>query len=365
MSTHEVTVDLSGPGDAERILDLNRSHFDGTDLLTSPADYAWRLDNNPAGQGTVPVLRDSSRQVVGFICIIPLRTRVGGQDVKGATGTNLVILPAYRDGLSLTRLMRRFGQACRDQDIALHFSFVSEAQYRQSKHRRPEDVATVPLSIKVLHAPSVAGGILRHYLPGKLGSIAGRCAEAFSFRRRSFPQANPATVQVLKHFDERIDALWRTLSDNYPAMVRRDRAYLEWRFGALAEREYRILVAETEGGISGYLVQRCVTSRGIDIGLIMDLLVVGGEPGEAAAAGLLAEAERYFHERGASLMAALCPKNTGEHAALRKAGCRIFPRLCSPRKFRFSTVYHGGGENREDAISAGEWFATFADWEAF
>ena len=337
--THGVTVDLAGPGDADCILDLNRRQYDATDLLTSPSDYAWRLDNNPAGQGAVSGTSGFEPQSGGIHLYHP-PANSGQRPGLERRNRHQLNDPARLPRRPFTH---QADPAVRGRPARIrisHFTSVScpKRSTRQSKRRRPEAVATIPLLIKVLSAANAVGELLSHYVPGRLGSVAGRCAGAMSFRRRSSPRANPGNIQVLEHFDERVDAFWGTVSDKYPAMVRRDRAYLEWRFGALAERDYRILVAETEDGISGYLVLRCATSRGIHVGLIMDLLVAGGEPGEAAAAGLLAEAERYFREQGASLIAALSPKNTGEHAATAESR---MPYFASPMLTPQVSIQHG------------------------
>jgi hypothetical protein len=69
-------------------------------------------------------------------------------------------------------------------------------------------------------------------------------------------------------------------------MVIRDRAFLAWRFAGVSGRRYHILISQAQGQMLGYVVLRCATIRGVETGLVMDLLVTDGLLGEAAGACL-------------------------------------------------------------------------------
>jgi GNAT superfamily N-acetyltransferase len=366
MQPSRVTVDLAREEDTNRILELNRLEYGPDDILTTSADFAWRRDQNPAGQAIIPVIRDSHDEVVGFVWVVPLHMRIEGQDYRAATGTNLVVHPEHRNTFGYAKLIRRFEQVFEDHGIPLHFSFVSEKTYRRQRERTPRAVATIPLLVKPLDFSALAETYFknREWL-GALTGRAGSVASAFFFRRRPVGCAADITVGASGQFDNRFDEFWLTVRDKYPAMLIRDRAFLAWRFAGVSGRHYRILVARAGDQALGYVVLRTSTIRGIKTGLVMDLLVANGGSGEMGGTRLMAEAEAYFHSMGVSLAAGLMPPLAAEYRILRQAGYRPLPPVLAPRRFRFAFFVHKTGEKAVFPLSARDWFVTLADYESF
>src|SRR5262245_58489225 len=140
--------------DIEQILALNQSEYGptsptpSTDVVATRASFAWRRDQNPAGQAVIPVIRNNAGELVGFLWLIPLRMRIRKQNYRAATGANLVVNRELRGTFAYTKLMRKFNQALKDCGAAFHFSFVSEENYRRLRADSPQTTFTVPLLIK-------------------------------------------------------------------------------------------------------------------------------------------------------------------------------------------------------------------------
>jgi hypothetical protein len=141
-------------------------------------------------------------------------------------------------------------------------------------------------------------------------------------------------------------------------MVIRDRAFLAWRFAGVSGRRYHILISQAQGQMLGYVVLRCATIRGVETGLVMDLLVTDGLLGEAAGACLMAEAEAYFRAQEMSLAAGLMVPLAAEYRVLRRAGYAHLPQALAPRAFRFAFFVHNTGERGLISLSAQDWFIT-------
>lgn len=339
MHAQQVTADLARPDDAGAILTLNRLIYGPHDILATPADFAWRCDQNPAGQATIPVVRGEQGQVVGFIWLVPLHMRIKGRDCLGAAGTNLVIQPEYRQSFAYVKLVRRFDQAFQDLGIPLHYSFISEGKYNQLLKRAPGQAATIPLLVKPL-APS--------FIPA-----------------RSPVSRDEITVQAVNQFGPSLDQFWSRVQDRYPAMAVRSSAFLAWRFREFPERRYRVLVAQQGDRVLGYAVVRRSTIRGIKTGLVMDLLVEDGAAGETAGHCLMAEAEAFFLAEGMPLAVGLMMPHAAEYRVLRRAGYIRWPQALAPRVFWFAMFVHDPGEPALATLSARDWFITLADYESF
>jgi hypothetical protein len=267
--------------------------------------------------------------------------------------------------LGYTKLMRRFQQVFKDHDIALHFSFVSEDNYRRRQEQAPQTVSSISLLVRPLEFETLAQ---TYFAEGWRRSIikgVGPLVSPFLFRQQSLASAGEISVQAVKQFTQDFDKFWGENRDKYPVMVIRDRAYLSWRFAPVSGRQYHLLIARSQEQMLGYAVLRNCTIRGVKTGLIMDLLVTDGPFGELAGAYLMAETESYFRSRGMSLAAGLVSRSAPEHRVLRRAGYMGLPQALAPRAFRFAFFVHSTDETDLISLSAREWFVTLADYESF
>ena len=365
MRPDHIIADLGRADDANRILELNGLEYGPDDILATHADFAWRRDQNPAGQAIIPVVRDERGTVIGFIWIVPLHLRIKGQDRLAATGTNLVIHPEYRDTFGYLKLLRRFEQAFRDSNIPLHFSFVSEQTYRRQRKCTPQTVMTIPLLVKALDAKSLAHACFTRGWQRSIVSQAGEFMLSFLSRRRPMTATREITIQAIDQFDASFDGFWPSVRDKYPVMSIRDRAFLAWRFANMPGRSYRALVAHRHDQMLGYAILRCTTIRNIKMGLVMDLLVTDGVLGKVAGTCLMAEAETYFKMHEVALAAGLMVPSTSEYEILRQAGFAGMPSVLTPRRFRFAFFVHDTSEEDLGSLSAKDWFVTLADYESF
>jgi hypothetical protein len=347
----------------DRMLELNRQAFGGRDLLASREDLAWRRDENPAGRAVVPVVRDEEGRLAGFLWIVPLRLQVDGQVLRGATGTNLVVDPAYRGTFAFVRLLREFRHRLAEHAMPLHFSFVSEARYRSARKREPASVTTVPMLVKTLDWLAAAAALERRI---RLPSAAPRLARwLLPSRVTAHPPARESGFRIVEMDpgDVRVDAFWSAARGKYRCLCVRDSAYLAWRFSPRSGRRYRVLGAEgPDGALLGYVVRRTAVIRGVTVGLIVDILLRGDTAGASAGPSLVRDTERTFREQGVAVSSALLPGFSEEHALLRALGYRAVPALFSPRPFRLEVVRR---DPRCPPVQAAEWYVTYADWEAY
>ena len=282
---------LAGPDfaqnerDIDQILALNLAEYGptsptpSTDVVSTRADFFWRRDQNPAGQGIVPVIRNEQGDVIGFMWLIPLKIRVKNRNYRAATGANLLIQPESRGTFGLVKLLRKFNQALLDDQAVLHYSFVSAEAYKRCRVDDPQRAFTVPLLVKPLDFASLAQSYFREEWLRSIARIGGWAFSPLLFRKSVSSSDDEINVDITEHFDDSFDEFWRRVQDKHRAAVIRDCAFLEWRFVPISGRRYHILVARSKGEMLGYAVIRCAKVRGIETGLILDLLVVDGPRG--------------------------------------------------------------------------------------
>jgi len=360
-----VTTDFAREEDTERILEINRLEYGPQDILATREDFVWRHSQNPAGKAIIPVIRNPKNQVVGYIWIVPIRARIKGKDCSVAMGSNLVIHPEYRKGVGYARLMRCFNSVFRKDEIPLHYSFISEEAYQRQVIRHPERVATIPTLVKIYNSQEVIDSYVQGPLKKNAMKLASRVSSPFLFSKKRKKRDHTIAVKRYEDFDSRFDEFWQKIQDYHTASVIRDRSFLSWRFAHVSGREYVILAAESEDRLCGYAVLRCATVRGIEAGIVADLMVTDDRSGRNAGHSLLDEAESWFREHGMASSFALISPGSKQYRLLWRAGYIRLPEFLSPRAFRFGVYLHT--EQRQDlrSLTAKDWFVTVADYESY
>jgi hypothetical protein len=79
-------------------------------------------------------------------------------------------------------------------------------------------------------------------------------------------------VQVIRQFDDRFTALWERLAGTFRFAVRRDAAYLNWKFVQAPHVRYYIAALMRDGEPAGYAVYRHVQEPRGRVTLLVDFL---------------------------------------------------------------------------------------------
>lgn len=254
----QITADLAQIEDLETILELNKLEYGTTDVLVTPTDFYWRYNQNPAGLALIPAIRNSRKQVVGFIWVLPLKLRMKGQNYVAASGTNLLIHPQYRNSFAYIKLLRQFDQVFRKNKF-----LCTLASYRK---KIINDFDNTPRRWLGRFHCCLSRSMSRSW-PKRMGQSwpsyftksADQLVSFFYSRHRIKDGQENITIQAIDQFDTTFDKFWGDLQDKYPLMLIRDRAFLAWRFTNTSRRQYQILVAQTESKMLGYIVLRCTT----------------------------------------------------------------------------------------------------------
>jgi hypothetical protein len=80
-------------------------------------------------------------------------------------------------------------------------------------------------------------------------------------------------VRLIRRFDASFDRLWARLSPRFELAVRRDAAYLQWKFVSPPHVRYSIAALYREGEAQGYVVYRHTREPRGKVTLLVDFLV--------------------------------------------------------------------------------------------
>ena len=258
-------VDRYRPEDRRAVEALYRRVFGSDAAEASRLRWDWqyrRNPNNPAGEPEIWVAREGPA-IVGQYATMPVRLGVNAREVRGSWGMDVMVAPErQRHGLGEV-LFRTW-----DRNVGASLGMgLSDASYRLFKKLRWPDVGPVPCLIKPLSRRA-----LRH---PKWPLAVNRLISAVTWPVVAIvSRARPlrAEVRVVQRFDDSFTQLWERLAPKFDLAVRRDAAYLNWKFVAAPHVRYSIAALLRDGKTAGYAVYRHLHEPRGRVTLLVDFL---------------------------------------------------------------------------------------------
>jgi GNAT superfamily N-acetyltransferase len=297
----EVAVHLCGPADREAQVRLYNACFKKP--IDAPA-LAWRYDSSPHGRSVSFVSKLADGEAVcGYACS-PRRALAKGDETTlaplGETG-DVMTHPDWRK----KGLFSALDRACMEETKRLGWPAVFGLPNRRSSHIFVElgwkKVGTVRPWTFLLkdeegsrRARAREGRLQGWLVPlgvRKCKAARAKLAERAGTRFRS---------RALERFPLAVVDLSRSVEKRFGLMVRRDAAWLDWRFVKSPSGLHRALgVFDEAGALAGYAVVQ-LPRRGETLGWLVDVLA---RDDDALAAAISAGLER-LELAGAALVQA-------------------------------------------------------------
>ena len=316
------TIETRTGGDADELLRLYEEVFGEALAASSRKRFEWQYRDNPSASGepAIWVARDGG-QVLGQYASMPVRLSWGGREVRSSWGMDVFLKPAARGRGIGAQLFDTWSGSV---DVALGLG-LTPSSYGLFKKMRYHDVGPVPFFLKVMDARAVA----RRRLGRMAGLLAAPLlAAAWRLRHRERPRRDETiAVSPATRFTVEYDALWERIGPPWTMSVRRDRAYLEWKYNRCPTRQYAIDEARRARGLAGFAVSRIENYKGVRIGWIVDCFAARDD--DAARDALLGAILARFRASGVARAQAFAMSRP-LRASLRRLG---FRRAKSPMQF--------------------------------
>lgn len=263
------------PEDRRAVDALYRRVFghDAADASRLRWDWQYRRNpNNPGGEPEIWIAREGPA-IVGQYATMPVRLAVKGREVKGSWGMDVMVAPErQRQGLG-ELLFRTW-----DRNVGASLGLgLSDASYRLFQKLRWPDVGPVPCFVK----PLTRRAFRRPNWPMGLNRlVSAMMLPIVKIVARTRPLN--AEVRLLHRFDDSFTEFWESIAPRFDLSVRRDAAYLNWKFASAPHVRYAIVALVRHGQTAGYAVYRHLTEPRGRLTLLVDLLTEpDDEPGIA------------------------------------------------------------------------------------
>jgi hypothetical protein len=231
--------------------------------------WQWERRQNPGARGASPpwVVREGTA-LVAALASRPTELTMAGRAVRGLWLDDPVVA-AERDRQGLDELLVR--AASRDCDIALA-TRVSDATRAVLDRMRTPDAVPLPCLVK----PLSRRALRRPDWPqpfNRLVSAVTLPIVRVVARQRPLRES----VEVVRRLDRSLDDLWAVAAPSLALAVRRDAAYVNWRFVEPPHARYAIAVLRRPQGTAGYVVYRHAHEPRGRVTSVVDFLTAPGD----------------------------------------------------------------------------------------
>jgi len=206
-----------------------------------------RNPGNPTGQPGIWVAREGPT-IIGQYPTVPVRLSLKGLEVDGAWGTSALIAPE-RDRQGLDEALLRAWDRNSGAVVTLGVTADRTRQLFHRLHWPPSH--TVPSLVKPLTRRAARLANMPTAINRLISAAVHPVVQVVARSRPLGAQCEP-----IRRFDAGFTALWERLAPKFDLAVRRDSAYLNWRYVEPPHVRYSIVALRRHGEAHGYAVYR-------------------------------------------------------------------------------------------------------------
>ena len=253
------------PEDRRAVEALYRRVFGNDAAEASRLRWEWQYRRNPNNPGHEPeiwIAREGTA-TVGQYATMPVRLHVKGQEVQGSWGMDVMVAPErQRQGLGEV-LFRTW-----DRNVGASLGLgLSDSSYRLFQKLNWPDVGPVPCLVK----PLTRRALRRPNWPLPINRLVSALTlPIVKIVARTRPLR--AEIRMIQRFDESFTVLWNELAPKFDFAVRRDAAYLNWKFVNAPHVRYSIAMLRRDDRNIGYAVYRHLYEPRGRVTLLVDFL---------------------------------------------------------------------------------------------
>lgn len=234
-------------------------------------DWQYRLNPNVPASGPLIWVAREGGAIVGQYACMPVRLGVNGHEIDAAWGMDVMVAPErQRQGLG-DLLFRTW-----DRNVGASLGLgLSESSYRLFQKLAWPDVGPVPCLVK----PLSRRALRRPTWPVPINRLVSYLTLPW-IKLVSRTRPLKGEVRPTRYFDDRFTRLWERVKDKFAFAVRRDTAYLQWKYIHPPHVRYLIGVLERGTEVAGYVVYRHVQEPRGRVTLLVDFFA---DPDDASA----------------------------------------------------------------------------------
>lgn len=254
------------PDDRRAVDALYRRVFGNDSADASRLRWDWQYRHNPNNPGGTPVIwiAREGPTLVGQYATMPVRLQVHGREVDASWGMDVMVAPErQRQGIGEV-LFRTW-----DRNVGASLGLgLSESSHRLFRKLRWPEPGPIPCLVK----PLTRRAVNRASWPEPVNQLVSALTLPFvKVIARSRPLR--AEMAVVRRFAPEFTALWDKLAATFEFAVRRDAAYLNWKYVEAPHVRYVVAALRRGVELQGYVVYRHLQEPRGRVTTLVDFLV--------------------------------------------------------------------------------------------
>jgi hypothetical protein len=260
-------VDRYRPEDQRGIEALYRRVFGADEAAASRLRWDWQYRRNPTGSPLLWVIREGPT-IVGHHAAMPVTLSLSGRDIDAAWGTDAMVAPE-RQRRGLGELLLRNWDRAVGASLGLGLPDASAELLRKMRWPDVPPVAGMvkPLTRRAVQQPQWPAAINR--------LVSAVTLPVVRVAARSRPLH--AEVEPIRRFDDMFSELWQRIAPQFTLAVRRDAAYLNWKYIEPPHVRYCVAALRRRNKYEGYAIYRHVQEPRGRVTLLIDVLTDPGD----------------------------------------------------------------------------------------
>lgn len=345
-------------GDEDNIRKLFELVF-GKEL--SRERWNWLYRDNHTGVIAITLAEAEGGEIVGQSALKPVKMKVGDKIRLGMLALDSMVHPDYQRQGMFTKLTTRTYEAVTEQGTPLVYSFPNRNSHYVYAHKlgRTDLCGRLPLFVKILDVKRVLSKRIRNMVLLSGAAPLARIALGlfYAFRGGALPAG--CRLEKITRFDDSVNDLWEKAAAPFEILVVRDKEYLNWRYVENPTEDYVLFVVKRHDETVGYIVLKCENRFGLQIGFIVDMLMIPDEPGIGR--GLISEAVEYFRKQHMDMVGCLVLEHVPYAKFLKDNGFVIVPEKLFPQELHLSVRRLSDEYSDPFITDSKNWFITWGD----
>ena len=337
------------------IINLSRKVF-GNVELTNPQFFDWQYRQNPCGKAVIVLAKDEEKNnsVIGIESIIPMRLIIDQKIINASLSCNSAVDPNYQKKGIFSQLISVIQDKSIKKGISCIYGIANDKSFDSFIKKGSIEIINLPLLARPLK--------LSKYFNPSLRTLFEPFDGIWKIKRK----ISSNVVLFTNQFNTEFDGLTEKVSKRVSVIQKRDKEFLQWRYGNHPTRKYRIFVLREDSILRGYVITSSAIINDKPIGIIVDFLVDAESKNKESLKDLLYAALEDLWKNEVSLAIATCRSGLLENEILKETGFFMIPQFLKPQPLHFILIKFDSSINDLNKLKTIEnWYFSFGDYDVF
>ncbi|MFC0187335.1 GNAT family N-acetyltransferase [Fictibacillus aquaticus] len=256
------------PGDEEGIQALFQEVFNKKRPLE---EWRWKFQQNPYKEPLIALWDEN--EIAGHVSLVPFAAKWFDEEVTFGARLDTMVSQKHRGKRIYPQLNEYLFSQAEEKGFDFLFGFPAElAKKLLVRDSGAAEIAEIPRLMLINRVSGMVGAkfpFLKPLLPFV------RIAESFKKHRE---KSTPFEIKEIKQCGPEFDALWESVKNDYPILLKRSSSFLNWRYFARPGFAYRMFGCYQDGNLKGYTVinvqEKAYGKGSLKNGFIVDMMAV-------------------------------------------------------------------------------------------